>query len=76
MSKKVIKKGIPETYIKINRDWVASGGPDIYCPYDIETNKMYIGLTLVGFVPKDAKVIGVFDQKTDTLTLDSGNENK
>jgi hypothetical protein len=68
-----MSKGIPKTYIKIIRDWVASGGPDVFCTYDPETNKMYIGLTLVGFVPKDAEIIGVFDEKTDTLTLDCEN---
>lgn len=60
---------MPETYVKVIRDWKASGGPDVFCPYDPITNKLYLGLSLIGFVPKDAKVIGEFDEKTNTISL-------
>jgi hypothetical protein len=62
-----------ETYVKIvgkerTEDW-----PDTYCPIDIdETGKVKqitIGLSLIGFVPEGAQIVGEYDEDTDKLTL-------
>lgn len=65
---------MPNTYVKVIRDWKASGGPDVYCPVDVATGKMYVGLSLIGFVPKGGIIVGEFDEKTDTLTLNKPKE--
>jgi hypothetical protein len=57
-----------ETYVKLKQSSEQSG-IDTYCPIDIEKHQLVIGLSLIGFVPKDAEIIGEFDEETNKLTL-------
>jgi hypothetical protein len=60
---------IPETYVQVIREWKTSGGPDIFSPIDLVKGTIYLGLTVIGAVPKNAEVVGDFDEKTGKLTL-------
>jgi hypothetical protein len=53
-----------ETYVKIKEAIREDGMPNTYCPIDIEKKTVTLGLTLIGFVPKDADIVGEFEPST------------
>jgi hypothetical protein len=58
---------VKETYVKIvgkerTKDW-----PDTYCPIDLEKKSVLLGLTLIGFVPDGAEVVGEYNEDTNEL---------
>ena len=41
----------------------------VYCPIDVDTGHIQIGLTLIDFVPEGAEVIGEFEEMNNILKL-------
>ncbi len=58
-----------ETFVKIVSKNKPSSLPDTYCPIDVEKRKIVIGLSLCGFYPEGAKIIGEYDEDTEKLTF-------
>lgn len=58
-----------ETYVKIITKHKPKDMPPTYCPIDIEKNCMTIGLSLIGFYPKGAVVVGTYNEDTETLRI-------
>jgi hypothetical protein len=67
-----------ETYVKIIDKHRPKGIPPSYCPigYEVDNHsyamkniKITLGLSLVGFYPKSAKVIGSYNENTLELKL-------
>ncbi len=58
-----------ETYVRVVTKHKPKGMPTTYCPIDIEKGSITLGLSLVGFYPKGAEVVGIFNEDTETLKL-------
>lgn len=58
-----------ETYVKIVKKNRPKDIPVTYCPIDIEKHEITLGLSLIGFYPKGAKVVGTFNEDTEKLIL-------
>jgi hypothetical protein len=57
-----------ETYVKLLSKYNTAKIPT-YCPIHLETGSITIGLSLVGFFPKGAKVLGSYNIETGKLNL-------
>lgn len=59
-----------ETYVKLKEasqlasDMAVVEKIDVYCPIDLENKRVTSGLTLVGFVPEGAEIVGEFEEST------------
>jgi len=59
-----------ETYVRLKEESERlkeeNGGDvlDVYCPIDFKKKAIIRGLTLIGFVPKGAKIVGDFEEST------------
>jgi hypothetical protein len=53
-----------ETYVKIKEAIREEGMPDTYCPINLEKKTVTLGLTLIGFVPEGAQIVGEYEPST------------
>lgn len=58
-----------ETYVRMISKHKPKDFPTTYCPIDIEKEEITLGLSLIGFYPKGAKVVGTFNEDTQKLKL-------
>jgi hypothetical protein len=58
-----------ETYVKMISRNKGTDFPDVYCPIDVEKHSITLGLSLIGFYPENAEVIGEYDEDTDKLVF-------
>lgn len=58
-----------ETYVRMVNKHKPKDMPATYCPVDIEKGCVTLGLSLIGFYPKGAKVVGTYDERMGTLKL-------
>jgi hypothetical protein len=65
-----------ETYVKIKKTFNEDGIPDTYCPIDLKKKSVTLGLTLIGFVPKGAKMVGEYEPSTGILIPNWGKGGK
>ena len=57
-----------ETFVKIVSKNKPTSLPDTYCPIDVEKQRIALGVSLIGFYPEGAKVIGEYDEDTEKMS--------
>jgi len=57
-----------ETYVKLVSKFRLHD-IDVYCPIDLKNHRIIVGLSLIGFIPDGAEIVGEFDEDTQKLKL-------